>query len=236
MTNSTIKSTASKILLVEDDEKLASLVQNYLQQSGFEVKIESNGDNAVELVSSYAPDLLILDIMLPGKDGLTICQEIGEFSDTPIIMTTAKIDEVDRLIGLKAGADDYVCKPYSPREVVARVKICLRRMHKLSTLNDLVSIDEQQLSISLNEQSIALTLLEFSLFRLLYNNPQRIFSRQHIIDHIYHDYRIVSEQTVNSHIRNLRKKLTKLSPDHELIYSIYAVGYRYVPLLLDDAN
>jgi len=108
-------------------------------------------------------------------------------------MTSAKVDEVDRLIGLGAGADDYVCKPYSPREVVARVKTYLRRMHKQYRFNDLININEQQLSIMHNELSIALTALEFNLFRLLYHNPHRIFSRQHIIDHIYHDYHMVSE-------------------------------------------
>jgi two-component system response regulator BaeR len=217
------------ILIVEDELELATVTEKYLQHAGFDTQIIDNGLVVVDWVKQHRPDVILLDIMLPGKDGLTICQEIGEFSDTPIIMTTAKIDEVDRLIGLKAGADDYVCKPYSPREVVARVKICLRRMHKLDTLNDPVSIDEQRLTITLNGQTIALTVLEFNLFRLLYHNPRRIYSRQHIIDNIYYDYRIVSEQTVNSHIRNLRKKLTDLSPDYELIHSIYAVGYRYDP-------
>lgn len=217
------------ILIVEDELELATVTEKYLQHAGFETQIIDNGLVVVDWVKQHRPDVILLDIMLPGKDGLTICQEIGEFSDIPIIMTTVKVDEIDRLIGLQAGADDYICKPYSPREVVARVKICLRRMNKQVISNDLVSIDEQQLSIMLNGQSIELTVLEFRLFQLLYHNPRRIYSRQHIIDNMYGDYRIVSEQTVNSHIRNLRKKLTELSPDYELIHSIYAVGYRYDP-------
>ncbi len=217
------------ILIVEDELELATVTEKYLQHAGFDTQIIDNGLVVVDWVKQHRPDVILLDIMLPGKDGLTICQEIGEFSDTPIIMTTAKVDEIDRLIGLQAGSDDYVCKPYSPREVVARVKTCLRRMHKQVMSNDPVSIDEQRLSITLNGQSIELTVLEFNLFRLLYHNPRRIYSRQHIIDRIYGDYRIVSEQTVNSHIRNLRKKITELSPDYELIHSIYAVGYRYDP-------
>ncbi len=217
------------ILIVEDELELATVTEKYLLHAGFETQIIDNGLVVVDWVKQHHPDVILLDIMLPGKDGLTICQEISEFSDTPIIMTTAKVDEIDRLIGLEAGADDYVCKPYSPREVVARVKICLRRMNKQVMSNDPLSIDEQRLSITLNKQSITLTLLEFNLFRLLYHNPRRIYSRQHIIDSIYKDYRIVSEQTVNSHIRNLRKKLTELSPDYVLIHSIYAVGYRYDP-------
>ncbi len=217
------------ILIVEDELELATVTEKYLHHAGFDTQIIGNGLVVVNWVKQHRPDVILLDIMLPGLDGLTICQEIGEFSDTPIIMTTAKVDEIDRLIGLEAGADDYVCKPYSPREIVARVKICLRRMNKLDTFNDPVSIDEQRLSITLNGQTIVPTALEFNLFRLLYHNPRRIYSRQHIIDHIYYDYRIVSEQTVNSHIRNLRKKLTELSPDYALIHSIYAVGYRYDP-------
>ncbi len=219
------------ILLVEDELELAIVTEKYLQQAGFVTQIINNGLEVVDWTKQHRPDVILLDIMLPGIDGLTICKAIGEFSDTPIIMTTAKVDEIDRLIGLEAGADDYVCKPYSPREVVARVKICLRRMNRLDPINDPLSIDERRLSLTLNGQTIMLTMLEFNLFRLLYHNPRRIFSRQHIIDNIYNDFRIVSEQTVNSHIRNLRKKLAELSPDHELIYSIYAAGYRYAPLL-----
>ena len=217
------------ILIVEDELELAIVTEKYLQYTGFDTQVIDNGLMVIDWVKQYHPDVILLDIMLPGKDGLTICQEIVEFTDTPIIMTTAKIDEMDRLIGLEVGADDYICKPYSPREVVARVKICLRRMNKLGMSNDPLGIDEQRLSITLNERTITLTVLEFNLFQLLYHNPRRIYSRQHIIDSIYSDYRVVSEQTVNSHIRNLRKKLTELSPDHELIYSIYSVGYRYAP-------
>ncbi len=228
--------TMPLILIVEDELELATVTEKYLQHAGFDTQIIDSGLAVVDWVKHHHPDVILLDIMLPGKDGLTICQEVCEFSDTPIIMTTAKVDEIDRLIGLEAGADDYVCKPYSPREVVARVKICLRRMNKMAMSKDPVSINEQQLSITFNGQSIELTVLEFNLFRLLYLNPRRIYTRQNIIDNIYQDYRVVSEQTVNSHIRNLRKKLSELSPDHELIYSIYAVGYRYEPLLTPDKN
>ncbi len=221
--------TMPLILIVEDELELATVTEKYLQHAGFDTQIIDSGLVVVDWIKQHCPDIILLDIMLPGKDGITICQEVCEFSDTPIIMTTAKVDEIDRLIGLEAGADDYVCKPYSPREVVARVKTCLRRMNKMVMSKDPISINEKQLSITFNGQSIELTVLEFNLFRLLYLNPQRIYSRQHIINNMYQDYRVVSEQTVNSHIRNLRKKLSELSPDHELIYSIYAVGYRYEP-------
>ena len=148
------------ILLVEDELELTTVMEKYLHHAGFETQIIVNGLVVVDWVKQNYPDVILLDIMLPGKDGLTICQEICEFSDIPIIMTTAKVDEIDRLIGFQAGADDYVCKPYSPRELIARVKTCLRRMNKLVMSNDPVSIDEQQLSIMLNGQSIELTVLE----------------------------------------------------------------------------
>ena len=218
------------ILIVEDEPELASITEKYLQRAGCDTQVIDNGLVVVDWVKKHHPDVILLDIMLPGKDGLTICREIIEYMDIPVIMTTAKVDELDRLLGLETGADDYVCKPYSPKEVVARVKICLRRANKLNALEDPLRIDEQLMAVYLNGKSIELTLIEFNLFHLLYTNPKNIFSRQHIIEKIYPDYRIVSDQTVNSHIRNLRKKLSQLSPDHDLIYSVYAVGYRYSPI------
>jgi two-component system response regulator BaeR len=219
------------ILVVEDELELAAVTEKYLQHAGFDTQILDNGQSVVDWVAKNQPDVILLDLMLPGMDGLEVCRELVKATDIPIIITTAKVDELDRLIGLEAGADDYVCKPYSPREVVARVKVCLRRSRDLGASNDTLRIDEERLTVILGERVATLTLIEFNLFRLLYNNPRRIFSRQHIIDRIYHDYRIVSEQTVNSHIRNLRKKLVVISPTHDLVYSIYGVGYRYAPVL-----
>lgn len=219
------------ILIVEDDHDLAIITEKYLRKEGFDTYIIDDGSVAVDWVKEYRPCVILLDLMLPGKDGLTICQEIDEFCDIPIIITTAKVDEIDRLIGFEAGADDYICKPYSPREVVARVKVCLRRLNWDSRVADPVTVDESRLAVKLHEYTICLTAIEFNLFLLLYNQPQRIFSRQNIIDAVYHDYRVVSYLTVNSHIRNLRKKLSQISPDHELIQSIYSIGYRYESIL-----
>jgi len=215
------------ILIVEGELELANVTEKYLQQSGFETHILDNGLLVTDWVEQHQPDVILLDLMLPGKDGVEICRELVQLTDIPIIITTAKVDEMDRLIGLEIGADDYVCKPYSPREVVARVKVCLRRSNNLEKSIDPLKLDEGRLCVSLSNQSVNLTLIEFNLFRLLYNNPRRTFTRQNIIDTIYNDYRIVSEQTVNSHIRNLRRKLSQISPDHDLVYSIYGVGYRY---------
>lgn len=217
------------ILIVEDEHVIATTLEKYLQQAGFDTHIIDHGLEVVDWVKTYQPDLILLDWMLPGKDGLSICEEVCEFSDTSIIMTTAKVDEIDRLIGLETGADDYICKPYSPREVVARVKACLRRLKKLDTAKEQLTLDTQYLTVAYNGESTVLTPLEFELIKLFYNNPNRIFSRQTIIDCIYKDYRNVSEKTVNSHIRNLRKKLADISSCHEWIHSIYAIGYRYDP-------
>lgn len=223
------------ILIVEDELELASVTEKYLRQSGFHTQVLDNGSLVTSWVKKHHPDVILLDLMLPGKAGIELCQELVAIADIPIIITTAKVDEVDRLIGLEAGADDYVCKPYSPRELVARVKVCLRRSRNLNPTDDPLKIDEERLAVTLNERTASLTLIEFNLFRLLYSSPRRIFTRQNIIDKIYYDYRVVSEQTVNSHIRNLRKKLSHLSPNHELIYSIYAVGYRYSPIIPDSS-
>ena len=220
------------ILIVEDEIELAIVMEKYLHHAGFETQIIDNGLVVVDWVKHHHPDVILLDIMLPGKDGLTICQEICEFSDTSIIMTTAKVDEIDRLIGLEAGADDYICKPYSPREVVARVKVSLRRLNKVSMAVDPVTIDESHLAVKMDELTIYLTAIEFNLFRLFYSQPDRIFSRQNIIDAVYLELKVVSYLTVNSHIRNLRKKLSQISPEHELIHSIYSIGYRYESVLM----
>ncbi len=220
----------AKILIVEDEIELSQVIAKYLQAAGFETQEFSSGSGVVAWVKANSPDVILLDWNLPGQDGLSICQEICAFSDIPIIMTTAKVDEIDRLIGLDAGADDYVCKPYSAKEVVARVKVRLRRLDRLASPALSLQLDEPLMSIRFEGKTLQLTAIEFNLFSLFYHNPRRIYSRQHIMDRVYQDYRVVSERTIDSHIRNLRVKLAQLSPDQELIQSIYAVGYKYEPM------
>ncbi len=222
------------ILIVEDDHDLAIITEKYLRKESFDTQIINDGAVVVDWVKDHRPCVILLDLMLPGKDGLTICQEINEFCNIPMIITTAKVGEIDRLIGFEAGADDYICKPYSPREVVARVKVCLRRLKGDIMVADPITVDGSRLTVNFYELTICLTAIEFNLFRLLYDRPQHIFSRQHIIDAVYQDYRVVSFLTVNSHIRNLRKKLSHISPDHELIQSIYSIGYRYESVLTKE--
>jgi two-component system response regulator BaeR len=224
---------ANRILIVEDEEKLAKLEADYLQNAGFATDSLAHGDAVVPWVKEHHPDLILLDLMLPGRDGLSICREIRSFSSTPIIMITARIEEIDRLLGLEMGADDYICKPFSPREMVARVKAVLRRL-QAQTPDILTSalklkLDPHSFRVLAEGQEIELTTVEFQLLQALYQQPGRIFSRSKLMDLIYQDQRIVSDRTIDSHIKKLRKKLTDLLPDQELIHSVYGAGYRYDP-------
>lgn len=220
------------ICIVEDEPELAQLVDDYLRASSFDTLQFHRGDDAEAWLKENHPDLILLDLMLPGIDGLQICKNQQARSSAPIIMMTAKVEEIDRLLGLELGADDYVCKPFSPRELVARVKAVLRRSQNEPTPVDCeadapVTLNEQSLSVTLFGEAIELTTIEFKLFSLLFSHPGRIFSRQYILDNMYQDYRIVSDRTVDSHIKKLRKKLVTPNEQIELIRSVYGSGYKY---------
>lgn len=217
------------ILIVEDEAKLAHLLEDYLSHAGFRTTWLNHGSEVIPCVQAHNVDLILLDLMLPGKDGIAICREVRSFSQVPIIMVTARVEEMDRLLGLEMGADDYICKPFSPREVVARVKTVLRRTlpQPLTQTEGLLTLDRASYRVRAGERETQLTAVEFQLFDVLYREPGRIFSRSQLIDRIYDDRRIVSDRTVDSHIKKLRKKLDNLLPDQELIHSVYGVGYRY---------
>lgn len=218
------------ILIVEDEQKLAELVRDYLAQSSFDTAILDNGNDVVPYVRENKPDLVILDLMLPGRDGMEICKEIRTFSNLPIIMVTARVEEIDRLLGLELGADDYVCKPFSPRELVARVKAVLRRAGGETTIKAKgLVLDEASYQASLHGVDLELTAVEFKLLSFLAANPGRIYSRDQLMERIYSDHRIVSDRTIDSHIKKLRKKISGQSPDEgELIGSVYGVGYKFI--------
>ncbi|KAB0664111.1 response regulator [Oryzomonas japonica] len=217
-----------KILIVEDEEKLAALLHDYLQQSGYDAHRLGDGLEVVAWVREHAPALILLDLMLPGRDGIEICKDIRTFSSVPIIMVTARIEEIDRLLGLELGADDYICKPFSPREVVARVKSVLRRSGSEQTIqaHGLV-LDESRYRATLTGNDLDLTAVEFKLLQFLVASPGRIYSRQQLMDQIYHDQRTVSDRTIDSHIKKLRKKIANVDPEAELIHSVYGVGYKF---------
>jgi len=217
------------ILIVEDEEKLAKIMADYLQQAGYKTSILLDGLEVIKAIETQSIDLVLLDLMLPGKDGLTLCRELREFSDIAIIMLTARVEEIDRLLGLDIGADDYICKPYSPREVVARVKAVLRRISvKKNSCSSILTLDSDAYQVKVYQHVIALTAIEFNLLRILNNKPGRIYSRAQLIDLVYQDNRIVSERTIDSHIKKLRKKLNTVETENELVQSVYSVGYKLI--------
>jgi len=218
----------SKILIVEDEPKLAELVADYLKAAGFEAHCIANGLDAVPWVKANHPDLIVLDLMLPGRDGLEICKELRTFSDVPVIMVTARVEEVDRLIGLETGADDYLCKPFSVRELVARVKALLRRPRASASAQipaGLV-IDETSHKVSLDGKDVELTPVEFRLLAALAAAPGRVFSRDSLLEKLYADHRVVTDRTVDAHVKNLRRKIEEIRPGADLVRSIYGVGYK----------
>lgn len=234
--------TSPHILIVEDETKLAQLLHDYLQRDGYEAAIVQNGDDVLPHIENSEPDLMLLDLMLPGRSGLDICRDIrqGEqsYSQLPIIMITAKVEEIDRLLGLELGADDYICKPFSPREVLARIKAVLRRAGNLqeAITEAPIRLDPDSHRVHAGDDMTDLTSVEYHLLATLFSQPGRIFSRDQLMDHIYQDNRIVSDRTIDSHIKKLRKKLRELVPGQELIHSVYGAGYRYEPEPLENVN
>jgi two-component system response regulator BaeR len=216
------------ILIVEDEEKIALVLADYLHQAGFETHCLVDGTEVVQWVRDHQPRLILLDLMLPGRSGLEICKEVRSFSTIPIIMTTAKVEEIDRLLGLELGADDYICKPFSPREVVARVKTVLRRSGGVTPQTNGLVLDEPRFRATLHGKELDLTSVEFTLLNLLASNPGRIYSRQQLMDHIYPDQRIVCDRTIDSHIKKLRKKIVvAANSGEEFIHSLYGIGYKF---------
>jgi len=220
-----------QILIVEDEPKIADILEDYLRmQGGFSTHKLARGDLVMEWTRLHSPDLILLDLMLPGMDGIEVCKRIRAQSAVPIIMITARVEEIDRLLGLELGADDYICKPFSPREVVARVKAVLRRsLSSGGAATERLAIDREKFSASLNGKSLHLTPVEFSLLDSLCSHPGRVYSRDQLMNEMYTDYRVVSDRAVDTHIKNLRKKLARADPERELVESVYGVGYRYNP-------
>ena len=224
-----LEMNAPLVLIVEDEPKLAGVLQDYLLQSGFRTQHLQRGDEVIPEVRRSPPDLILLDLMLPGRDGMAVCRELRQFSNIPVIMTTARVEEIDRLLGLELGADDYVCKPYSPKEVVARVKAILRRLDvRLSDQSQQpdLQVDITRYQASLDGQQLDLTPVELRLLHALLQQPGRILSRDQLMDRLYTDNRLVTDRTVDTHVKNLRRKLDACLPNRELIRSVYGVGYR----------
>jgi len=223
----------TKILVIEDEKELNKVLQAYLTRSGYQTLGALNGDEGLALWERESPDLVLLDLNLPGMDGLEVARNIRKKKDTPIIMVTARVDEVDRLIGLELGADDYITKPFSPREVVARIKAVLRRAGKQQVeLQEIrvgeLYIDRSGHRVELNGELVALTPTEFSLLETLAGQPGRVFSRLQLLEasqgNAYEGY----ERSIDAHIKNLRSKLGEKPKDARFVETVFGVGYRFV--------
>jgi two-component system response regulator BaeR len=214
-----------KILIVEDDPKIADMMANYMQANGYLTHHVADGAHALTAFKNYQPHLVLLDVMLPTLDGVEICRLLRRTSNVPIIMVTAKVEEIDRLIGLEMGADDYVCKPFSPRELVARMKALLRRTNQ--TVSSPFLIDSDQHRLTWHGATVSLTVVEFRLFKQLYSRSGHVFSRVKMLEALHDDYRDISDRVIDSHIKNLRKKLEAAGAPEGCITSVYGVGYRF---------
>jgi len=220
------------VLIVEDEPKIAQVLVDFLEAENYRTQVLYDGLSVIETIEKTQPDMVILDVMLPHVDGLTLCREIRQSSDLPVLMLTARVDEVDRLMGLGFGADDYVCKPFSPREVVARVSNILRRVQmkapsQVNTLNYKgVHIDIEKHLCQVNHQTLELTPVEFNIISALIEKPGRVLSREQLMEICYSDNRIVSNRTIDSHMKNLRQKIGQALNGEELIIAVYGVGYK----------
>ncbi|MDR3411238.1 MAG: response regulator [Formivibrio sp.] len=221
------------ILIVEDEPEIAGILNDYLQAEGFSTAWLARGDDVSDWLEMHTPALMLLDHTLPGMTGLEVCRAVRRYSNLPIIMVTSRIDEIDRLLGLEQGADDYVCKPFSPREVVARVKTVLRRsdgrlIPAMPTTGSRLQFDDAAWRALLGGHDLELTAIEYQLLHFLALSPGRLFTRSQLINEMYRDGRVVTDRTIDSHIRKIRKKFERVQPGFDPIQSMYGVGYRFV--------
>jgi DNA-binding response OmpR family regulator len=220
------------VLVVEDEIEIARIVRDYLRNAGFEVIVVGDGGSAVASIRSAKPDLLVLDLGLPGQDGLDVAREIRRWSDTPIVMLTARGDETDRIVGLELGADDYVVKPFSPKELVARVRAVLRRSRTAARGDEIVragdvEIDTGKMRVSVAGASVELTPTEFQLLATLAREPGRVFTRSQLLDAV-HGVAIESyERAIDAHVKNLRRKIEPTPGSPRYVVTVHGVGYRF---------
>ncbi|MBX3588655.1 MAG: response regulator [Ramlibacter sp.] len=228
----------TSVFVVEDEPDIASVLVDYLSAAGYAPRHFGDGGAALRASLATPPALLLLDLMLPGLDGLQVLRAVRERSQLPVVMLTARVEEVDRLLGLEAGADDYICKPFSPREVVARIKAVLRRSQAATAPRqapaqavppDGLWLDDAQGTAMLDGHRLELTRKEFSILRVLAARPGRIFPRAQLMDLVYPDALEASERALDSHIKNLRRKLAARDARHEWIRSVYGVGFSFEP-------
>jgi len=215
------------VLVIEDDAKISQLLIDYLTQADYQTQAIFDGQVALDVLAHSTPSAIILDLMLPSVDGIEICKQVRKVSDVPILMLTARIDEIDRLLGLDVGADDYVCKPFSPKEVLARVRALIRRSQGMVITPSRWQVDEESLRIAWQGQWLPLTTVEFRILHLLIKRSGRVFSRSQLLDCVYDDLHDINDRTIDSHIKNIRRKIQTIDPTNDSISSIYGMGYRF---------
>ena len=227
-----------RVLVVDDEVDLAELVVEYLRKAGLQVAVRHDGNQAVAAVRDFSPDVLVLDLGLPGIDGIEVCRQVRTFSDCHVLMLTARDDEIDKIVGLSVGADDYVTKPFSPRELVARVQAMLRRVRtrpapapepagqdQALVIGDLV-VDEAAREVHLGGEPVALTRIEFDLLLCLATNPQLVLSRRQLVEMVWDTHWTGDEHLVDVHIGRIRKKLGDVATRPTFIHTIRGIGYR----------
>lgn len=221
-----------KILIVDDEPQILKVLQAYLEKEGYQVFSSIDGTTALTLFDLEKPDFVILDLNLPGMDGLDVCREIRRESNVPIMMLTARVEEVDKLIGLELGADDYVIKPFSPREVVARIRTIFKRVNPNDQSGEIIKagkliIDLGQHTVELENKSIELTRTEFQILVTLAKNPKRVFTRLQIMESAQGDAFEGYERTIDAHIKNLRNKLEPDPRNPVYIQTVFGLGYKF---------
>ncbi|MDR0440115.1 MAG: response regulator [Candidatus Accumulibacter sp.] len=219
-----------RILIVEDEDKIAGILCDYLARESYATHRLRRGDEVLPWLRRHRADLILLDLMLPGMSGFEICRalrETGAAGKAAIIIATARVEEEDRLRGLDLGADDYICKPFSPREVVARVKAVLRRVHPNAGGGTGLALDSERWQAVWHGRDLGLTAIEFKLLKEMADQPERIFTREQLMDAMHGNERIVADRTVDSHIKKIRRKIAEAAPGTELIRSVYGIGYKY---------
>jgi two-component system response regulator BaeR len=215
------------IYIVEDEPELAALVADYARAAGYAATVFGDGEQALAAIRTHTPALVVLDLMLPGLDGLSVCRAVRTFSNVPVVMVTARVEEIDRLLGLETGADDYLCKPFSPRELMARIKAILRRAGVGPVQPLPVLVDGQARRITVHGNVLALTPTEFAILAAMVRRPGQVFSRAQLLDAARCDNVDVLDRAIDSHVKNLRRKIEAAAPGLEAIQSIYGLGYRF---------
>jgi two-component system, OmpR family, alkaline phosphatase synthesis response regulator PhoP len=221
------------ILVVEDEMKIARLVRDYLEHAGFQVLVTGDGGSAVAAARSSKPDLIVLDLGLPGQDGLDVARELRRWSNVPIVMLTARGDEADRIVGLELGADDYVVKPFSPKELVARIRAVLRRTQAARTggpemlrVAD-VEVDVPRMRVSVGGRTVELTPTEFQLVSTMAGQPGRVFTRSQLLDAVHGVAFESYERAIDAHVKNIRKKIEPAPGRPRYLLTVHGVGYRF---------